>query len=166
MIKLKAIERGLLVLLLLFGITACDKSSDDPCADTIAPQVHVDITFKVRVVCDIGGGEIPVPGCKVRIRAGKYLCEGGVRGDFMYDDCYTNTAGEYQITVGYNLHNTEDKIRLYGLNHAGYDIIEGYFLFSAESEEWIDYDEAEGSGGTIYRTMLLNADTAVDERNL
>ncbi len=126
--------------------------SNDPCDDTIAPQVHVNVTYKVQVfMYTTEMTQVPISGCILDISVWKQLCEGGRKGQMDFPDSHTGASNEYQLTVGYNLHNTKDRIGIKveslcdGLSYEATD----------ESEVFIGYDEAAGAGGALTRVVKM-----------
>ena len=151
-----ALSLGLAALTLAaaFYASGCSKSTDDPCADTIAPQVSVQITYIVRTWYQVHG-EAPgeLPGCRVDITVRKLLCEGGSKGVFDYPDSYTASPNVYQFTVGYNLQNTKDRIHLSAHSVPGEPPWPDNLSSIAHTDvnDYISYSEASAAGSSMTR---------------
>lgn len=134
----------------------CAGSGDknDPCEGTIKPQVSVNITYDILIYYHSPGDatRIQIPHCPLIIQVQKNLCEGGSKGLFACNDCYTTQFGRYSYTVGYNLQNSKDSI---------YARVDAYpnnpnLSYVKTATDTISFSEAAASGGTMNRTITID----------
>ena len=143
-------------LLTALSVCGCGTSDDDRCLDTVAPQVHVDVTYVVQTwyqVYEEPRGELP--GCIVDITTRKLLCEGGSKGLFEFPNSYTASPNKYQFTVGYNLQNKLDKIELRASSVPGEPPWPDDLSSIAHTSvsDYISYAQAEAAGGSMTRIV-------------
>ncbi len=103
------------MVLLVVGLFGCDKSNDpdDPCVDTIAPQISVELHYTLLSFYeDHAGTLVPLNERIMKFNVFKSLCEGTPKGSMELTDCRTQSDNSYNVGVvyKYNLHNTKDRI--------------------------------------------------------
>ncbi len=105
------------LIILIIPIVSCNlfgSDDEDACDSSIAPQISVDFHYIVRTFYQVEGEERqPLENTALNIYVNKVLCDGEEKGFFNYDQCDTGEDNLYYLTpIGYNLHNTEDYVRI------------------------------------------------------
>jgi hypothetical protein len=96
-----------------------------------------------------------LPGCRVDISTRKLLCEGGSKGLFEFPNSYTDSPNKYVLTVGYNLQNAHDRIKLEASSVPPEppwpDNLSS--IVHKTVTDYIYYDDAEAAGGSMTRIV-------------
>lgn len=151
------------LILSSFLISGClfDSEDDDPCDATIMPEISVYFDFTVRTFYQIEGEERqPLNNTSLNVTVYKHLCDDEIKGKFDFSDSSTGSDHIFSMsTVEYNLHNSDDRVKLSA---------EIYFIDEPDSigilgtDSAIDviyYEDAEPYDGmTMTRTIDLVVD--------
>jgi hypothetical protein len=156
-------ERGkkstfFIILFFCAAALSCSGTKDnDPCADTIKPQVSADITYTVKVYYHTASNptQIPIANCKMYIDTWKKLCESGVTGQMSFNNSYTNASGTYDLTVGYNLHNSNDSVHFEVFAYPD-NTNSPLNTPTGNVENYVTYDEAAALNGIVKRTIIVD----------
>jgi hypothetical protein len=91
----------------------------------------------------------------VEITTRKLLCEGGARGVIEFPDSRTASPNVYQFTVGYNLHNTKDRIHLSAHSVPGEPPWPDNLcsILHTTVNDYISYSEASAAGASMTKTV-------------
>jgi hypothetical protein len=138
---------------------SCDKNAEDPCLATVSPEVSVTVYYEISTFYQLNDDESlrPLPNCQFRLDIYKLLCEGGIRGEQVYEECNTGSYNVYHTTRGYNL-NTQDYIVAL-INDTGVRYaLEGDTVIVVSEEGAVFRDEilyymADESGGEMYHVV-------------
>lgn len=97
------------ILLSLFvaWFTSCESIKNDPCDDTVKPEIKVSLQATVHV---LDKDNLPIPDQQLNFYIYKVPCGAAAKGMFQFNG-KTNAEGiRASTTVYYNLRNEEDEI--------------------------------------------------------
>ena len=98
-----------LVIFLILGVCGCELFEGNPCYNTQANPLEVEVTARVTL-CDADG--VPVgSGIEGSVQVGKMLCKKETEGDKRLSNA-TDDEGVFEVSQIFTLNNREDTIFL------------------------------------------------------